>query len=232
MRVWLLLALVVAGALGVWWGLGRIQEPQVWIGLVLGVWALGGAMAYGGFRRRLFAQLTLQDYILAAMFIGLLYVAVLPWRLGLGKVPIIHPFIYAIPFTAVLIIGIRLVPKPGAVTLMLFGEGLLYQLLGSGLNPLWWPDFLLQALVIDSFLLFTRDYAQTLKSVLAIGLLRGVVGYLYFYFIGAPFIWHTFYGWWYVAMQISLGATGSLVGAAIGLALGRKVEAAFRFGGI
>jgi hypothetical protein len=107
MRGWLLLALVVAGAMGVWWALGRIPEPQVWIGLVLGVWALGGALAYGGLRRRLFA-----------------------------------------------------------------------------------------------------------------------------YFIGAPYIWHTFYAWWYVAMQISLGATGSLVGAALALALGRKVEAAFRFGGI
>lgn len=232
MRVWLLLGLLVGAAIGLWWGLGRIQEPQVFAGIVLGAWLVGGAMAYGGSRRRQSARLSLQDYTVAAMFIGLLYVAVLPWRLGLGKVPIIHPFIYAIPFTAVLITGIRLIPKPGAATLMLFGEGLLYQLLGSGLNPLWWPDYLFQALVIDSFLLFTGDYAQTLKSALAMGLLRSLVAYLYFYSVGAPFIWHTFYDRWYVVMQVSLGAAGSLVGAAIGRSLARRVEAAFRFGGI
>lgn len=232
MRVWILLGLAVAGTVGIWWGLGRVAEPQVWIGLMLGVCALGGALAYAALRRRLFARLTVQDYILAAMFIGLLYAAILPWRLGLGRIPVIHSFIYAIPFTAVLIVGVRIVPRPGGVTLMIFGKGILYQLLGSGINPLWWPDFLIQAFTVEAFLLFTADYARTLQSALAIGFLRGLMSYLYFYFIGAPFIWHTFYAWWYIAMQTGLGLAGSLVGAGIGYRLGRKVEEAFRFGGI
>lgn len=232
MSVWIALTLVAAGAIGLWIGLGRIAEPQVWIGVLLGLLAVVGAGVYLGLRRRLFARLTIQDYILSAMFIGLLYAAILPWRLGLGRIPLIHPFIYSIPFTAVLIIGLRVVPKPGAATLMIFGKGMLYQLLGTGINPLWWPDYLLQAFSIELYLLITQDYVQHPKSALSVGFLRGMMGYLYFYFIGAPFIWHTFYTWWYMALQIGLGAAGCLVGAGIGYALGRKIEAAFRFGGV
>lgn len=232
MRVWIALVLVVAGGVGLWIGLGRIEKPQVWIGVLLGLLAVVGVGVYGGLRRRLFARLTVQDYILSAMFIGLLYAAILPWRLGLGRIPFIHPFIYSIPFTAVLIIGLRVIPKPGAATLMIFGKGILYQLLGTGINPLWWPDYLLQAFSIELYFVITSDYAQHRRSALFLGFLRGMMGYLYFYFIGAPFIWHTFYAMWYVALQIGLGAAGCLVGAWIGHMLGGKIEAAFRFGGV
>ncbi|MFH1006105.1 MAG: hypothetical protein V1800_01220 [Candidatus Latescibacterota bacterium] len=229
---WITLILAVFGTIGIWIGLGRIAPPQVPIAILLGLSVVLGIGMYVGFRRRLFARLTIQDYTLSAMFVGLLYVAVLPWRLGLGRIPFIHPFIYAIPFTAVLIIGLRIVPKPGAATLMIFGKGMLYQLLGAGINPLWWPDSLLQAFSVEWYLLITQDYIQHPRSALAVGFLRGMMGYLYFYFVGAPFIWHTFYAWWYMALQIVLGGAGCLVGAWIGFVLGRKVEAAFRFGGM
>ena len=232
MRVWISIAVVVAAGMGVWLGLGRAGDVQVWMSLMLGVWAVGGVIAFVGFRRRPFARLTVQDYIVAAMFIGLLYAAVLPWRLGLGRIPIIHPFVFAIPYSAIFIVGIRILPKPGGVTLMLCGKGILYQLLGTGINPLWWPDFLIQAIVIESYLLFTADHARTLKSALLIAFLRGLMAHLYFYFIGAPYIWHTFYEWWFILWQIAMGSAGCLVGAWIGHRLARRIEAAYSFGGI
>ena len=51
----------------------------------------------------------------------LLYVAAIPWQIGLAKVPGLDALVFSIPYTAVLLIGLRLVPKPGAATVLVFG---------------------------------------------------------------------------------------------------------------
>lgn len=232
MRQWLVLALLVAVAIGLWLAWGDGTNARIWVALLLGVWTIGGVVAYVAFRRHLFGHLNTQDYIIAAMFIGLLYAVILPWRLGLGRIPVIHAFVFAIPFTVVFIIAVRLVPKPGGATLILAGRGILYQLLGTGINPLWWPDFLLQSVAVESYLLFTGDHARTRRSAIVLGVLRGLMAHLYFYFVGAPFIWRTFYEGWFVLWQIFLGSAGCAVGGWLGHRLANRVETAFHYGGV
>ena len=78
-----------------------------------------------------------------ALLICLLHVAVVPWQMALAKVPGLDALIFSIPYTAIFLLGLRLVPKPGVATLLMFGQGIFGQMLGRGINPAWWPYYLM-----------------------------------------------------------------------------------------
>jgi len=200
-----------------------------WFSLLVLLAAASAAVGLA-YRRRSFRTLTTLDLATLALMICLLYVAVVPWQMAFAKVPGLDALIFSIPYTALFLLGLRLVPKPGAATLLIFGQGLFGQILARGINPAWWPYYLMCAVCVELFLMIAGHALQSLWTMMAVGVLRGVVSYAYMYLIVAPFLWHQFYAWWYVALKVSLGMIGCAVGAWLGWRLAPIVEKASRFG--
>ncbi len=122
-------------------------------------------------RRR--QSFSLQELATLALLICLLYVAAMPWKIGLSHLPGLDALVFAIPYTTFLLLGIRLVPKLGTATLLIVGEGIFGQLVGSGLNPAWWPYYLWCALALELLFLFTNDYARSFLVLLGREFLAG-----------------------------------------------------------
>ncbi len=190
--------------------------------LGLGVFALAGAW------RRVFRPFSISELATAALLICLLYVAVVPWQSALAKVPVVGALVFSIPYTAVFLWGLRLVPKPGIATLLIFGQGLFGQLLGRGINPAWWPYYLWCALGVELTLLVVGAGVRTLPAMLAAAVVRGLLAYSYMYLILAPFLWRQFYAPWYVGLMISMGTLGCIIGAVVAWRLAPTIEKAAR----
>jgi energy-coupling factor transport system permease protein len=172
------------------------------------------------------------ELVIIAFFIILLYVAILPFKMGLSKIPFIHAFFFSIPFTCILLIGIRMVPRMGTATLIILGHSLFTQVISRGINPLWWPYALLEAAVLEIYFAVAKDYLESRRSFLIAGLLRGLSVYLYFYYIASPYIWHKFYAPWYITVQTFQGVLGSMVGGLIAYKVSRSIEEAYKYGGL
>jgi ABC-type thiamin/hydroxymethylpyrimidine transport system permease subunit len=164
----------------------------------------------------------------AALLICLLHVAVVPWQIGLAKVPGLDALVFSIPYTAIFLLGLRLVPKPGIATLLVFGQGIFGQLLGRGINPAWWPYYLWCAMGVELFLFVVGRQLRSLPAMLGAGVLRGLIAYSYTYLILAPFLWHQFYAPWYVALKISMGMVGCAIGTVLAWRLAPVIEKATR----
>ncbi len=182
-------------------------------------------------RKRFFSLKTI-DLITISFFIVLLYVSILPFKMGLSKIPFIHTFFFSIPFTCILFIGIRAVPKRGAATMIICAHSLFVQLISRGINPLWWPYALIEAFTLEAYFLVTKNYIDSRFHAITAGALRGLVVYLYFYYISAPLIWHKFYAPWYIMIHTVQGAVGSAVGGLIGYQISKTVEKAYKYGGL
>jgi len=200
----------------------------VYIACTLGAVSVGALAFYYSARRGILEHFTTQEVITLGLFICLLFVAVLPWKVGLRSVPFIHSFVYTVPYTCMLITGIVLVGKPGTASILVIGGGLFRQLLFGGINPISWPQFLCCAFVMEVFFAFLRNYARTPVTACGGVVLRGLVSYLYIYLVQAPFLWHRFYAPWYVILQTAQGIVWSAVGGYLGWRLGRVVERAFK----
>ena len=189
-----------------------------------------GATVFLALRKGAFRPLTTLDLATLALMICLLHVAVVPWQMALAKVPGLDALVFSIPYTALFLLGLRLVPKPGVATLLIFGQGLFGQILGRGINPAWWPYYLMCAVGVEILLLIVGSSLRSAWTMLAAGALRGVVAYAYMYLIMAPLLWHQFYAWWYVGLKLGLGVVGCLIGGWLAWRLAPAVEKAARLG--
>jgi hypothetical protein len=199
-----------------------------YVGSVLGLLAAIGGVVVAGVRRRAFQPFTTLELATAAILICLLHVAVVPWQIGLAKVPGLDALVFSIPYTAIFLLGLRLVPKPGIATLLICGQGLFGQLLGRGINPAWWPYYLWCALAVEILLLAVGSHLRTLPAMLAAGVIRGLLAYSYMYLILAPFLWQQFYAPWYVGLKIVMGMIGCSIGSVIAWRLAPTIEKATR----
>lgn len=172
------------------------------------------------------------ELITIAFFVILMYGAILPFKMGLSKIPFVHAFFFSVPFTCVLFIGIRLIPKFGTTTFLICGHSLFTQIISRGINPLWWPYALIESLTLEIYFLLTKNYLTTKFSAVISGALRGLVVYLYFYFVSAPYIWHKFYAPWYISIQTFQGVIGSSLGGLLGFEISKTVEKVYKYGGL
>ncbi len=202
--------------------------PWLYFASVLGLLAAIGTVVILGVRKRAFQPFTTLELATAALLICLLHVAVVPWQIGLAKVPGLDALVFSIPYTAIFLLGLRLVPKPGMSTLLIFGQGLFGQLLGRGINPAWWPYYLGCAAGVEILLLVVGNSMRSLPAMLGAGVLRGVLAYSYMYLILAPFLWHQFYDWWYIGLKVSMGMVGCIIGTLLAWQLAPAIEKASR----
>ncbi len=231
----LLAAAGIAGALLGYdapWGEDPAGPAWLYFAAALGLLAaLGAALALGA-RKRPFRPFTAHELAMAAVLICLLRIAVVPWQIGLAKLPGLNALIFAVPYTVIFLLGLRLVPRPGFATLLILGQGLFGQLLGGGINPAWWPYYLWCAFGVEVLLFWTGYQMRNLPVMLAAGMLRGLLASSYTYLIAAPFIWHKFYAPWYIAMMILMDLAGCAIGAAVAWRLGPAVEKAASASGL
>ena len=129
---------------------------DAYVASVVGLFALVAVTMLLAFRQRSFRRFKTAELATLALLICLLYVAAIPWQIGLAKVPGVDALVFSIPYTAVLLLGLRLVPKPGAATVLVCGAGIFGQLLGRGLNPAWWPYYLWCGVSLDLYLMTRR----------------------------------------------------------------------------
>lgn len=203
-----------------------------YIGSVIFIAILGGVLFHIFRTRKEIHTFSIQELVVIALFCSLLYMAILPFKFGLSRVPFVQSFFFSIPYTATLCIGIRLIPRMGTTTLIICGHSLLSQIISSGVNPLWWPYALLASFMLEGYFLLTKSYLGSLWNALGAGFVRGLTVYLYFYCFSAPFIWHQFYAPWYITIQTVQGIAGSMIGAVLGLHLSKSIISATRYGGI
>ncbi|MBN1614724.1 MAG: hypothetical protein JW950_09690 [Deltaproteobacteria bacterium] len=203
-----------------------------YIASIILVVLLGAVLFYTLRMKSMIPQFSTEELITVALFCSLLYIAILPFKFGLSRIPVIQAFFFSVSYTAILAIGIRLVPKAGTVTMLICGHSLLSQILSSGVNPLWWPYALLAGFVLEIYFLTTGNYLGTMRNALGAGAVRGFTVYVYFYYFSAPYIWHQHFAPWYIWLQAGQGMAGSALGAAIGFYLSRTIIQAFRYGGI
>ncbi len=177
-----------------------------------------------GYRKKIVQSFSISQTMTLATFACLLFVASLPWRLGLSRF-FLGGFFITIPYAAIILVGLRMVPRFGTATLMVLGYGLLSQVVASGINPLWWPEYLAKGAVLEATCLLARDYGTRRMSAVWIGTLYGGFGYAFFYLVSAPFIWHMHYDLWYVAWKVFQGIVAGAIGAGvIGYDIAGRVE--------
>ena len=198
-----------------------------WLSIILLAIAMGAAFVLA-FRKRACQPLTTVELATVSLLICLLHVAVVPWQAGFAKVPGLDALIFSIPYTVVFLLGLSLAPKPGFATLLIFGQGVLGQLLGRGVNPAWWPYYLWCALGVELLVVASRGRVKSLSFMLGAGLLRGLIADTYLYLILAPFLWRQFYAPWYVATKIAVELVGCAIGALIAWQLAPTIEKASR----
>lgn len=175
------------------------------------------------------SQFNTLELITISFFIVFMYVSILPFKMGLSRVPFLSAFFFSIPFTCVLFMGIRLIPKFGTPTLLICGYTLFNQIMSRGINPIWWPYAIIGSLVLEVYFFLTKNYLKTLTCALFSGALRGLVVYLYFYLIASPLIWHKFYASWYITIQTIQGILGSSLGGLLGYKISKIVERTYRY---
>jgi energy-coupling factor transport system permease protein len=183
-------------------------------------------------KKKRFFNFDTLELITIAFFIVLLYLAILPFKMGLSRIPFLDTFFFSIPFTCILFIGIRIIPKFGTATFLICGNSLFTQIISRGINPLWWPYALAESLTLEGYLLLTKNYIGSTFSAIVAGALRGLVVYLYFYFLSAPLIWHRYYALWFIIVNTVQGAVGSAIGGVIGYKISQTIEKAYKYGGI
>jgi hypothetical protein len=198
----------------------------LYLASMLGILLAIGAAVILAMRKRAFQPFTTLELATAALLICLLHVAIVPWQIGMAKIPGLDALIFSIPYTAIFLLGLRLTPKPGMATLLIFGQGFFGQLLGRGINPAWWPYYLGSAVGVEILLVVIGHGLRSLPAMLCTGVLRGVLAYSYMYLILAPFLWRQFYDTWYIALKISAGMFGCAVGALIAWRLAPAIEKA------
>jgi hypothetical protein len=133
-----------------------------------------------------------------------------------------------IPVTALMIVALQLVRKPGTATL-LFTTDLLVSMVIWGTNvTVWLGWYMMEGAIVDVLVfLFRMDYADRRFTAIIYGIARSFVAYWTFYFLFAPVVWHIYYAPWYSWMNIGISVIGGIIGGAFGYSIAVKMRGAF-----
>jgi hypothetical protein len=132
-----------------------------------------------------------------------------------------------IPTTALMIVALQLVRKPGTATL-LFTTDLLVGMIIWGTNvTVWLGWYMMEGVIVDVLVfLFRMDYANRRFTAIVYGIARSMVAYWTFYFLFAPVVWHVYYAPWYAWMNIGISCLGGIIGGAVGYSTAVKMRGA------
>ncbi len=135
--------------------------------------------------------------------------------------------LFTIPVSALVVIALHLVRKPGTATLLFLVDQLVCMVIWGSNITVWLGWYLLEGAVVDAEVaLFKMNYADTRIAAMIYGMSRGFIAYWLFYFLFAPTAWKICYAPWYSWLQIGLAVVGGLIGGSIGYDAARKMRGA------
>lgn len=135
--------------------------------------------------------------------------------------------LFTIPVSALMVIALHLVRKPGTATLLFLIDQLVCMVIWGSNITVWLGWYLLEGAVVDTEVaLFKGNYADTRIASMIYGMSRGFISYWLFYFLFAPTAWKICYAPWYSWFQIGLAVIGGLIGGSIGYDAARKMRSA------
>lgn len=135
--------------------------------------------------------------------------------------------LFTIPVSALMVIALHLVRKPGTATLLFLIDQLVCMVIWGSNITVWLGWYLLEGAVVDTEVaLFKGNYADTRIAAMMYGMSRGFISYWLFYFLFAPTAWKICYAPWYSWFQIGLAIIGGLIGGSIGYDAARKMRSA------
>jgi len=135
--------------------------------------------------------------------------------------------IFTIPVSALLVIALHLVRKPGTATLLFLVDQMVCMVIWGSNITVWLGWYLLEGAVVDAEVaLFGGNYADTRVASVIYGMSRGFISYWLFYFLFSPAAWKICYADWYAWLQVGLAVLGGLIGGSIGYDAARKMRSA------
>ncbi|HIE31790.1 MAG TPA: hypothetical protein EYP67_05340 [Methanosarcinales archaeon] len=135
--------------------------------------------------------------------------------------------LFTIPVSALMVIALHLVRKPGTATLLFLVDQLVCMVIWGSNITVWLGWYLLEGAVVDTEVaLFKMNYADTRIAAIIYGMSRGFIAYWLFYFLFAPTAWKICYAPWYSWLQIGLAVLGGLIGGSIGYDAAKKMRGA------
>ncbi|MHC1574418.1 MAG: ECF transporter S component [Candidatus Methanogasteraceae archaeon] len=143
---------------------------------------------------------------------------------------ILGPFgglLFTIPVSALMVVALHLVRKPGTATLLFLVDQLVCMVFWGSNITVWLGWYLLEGAVVDvEVALFKGNYADTRIASMIYGMSRGFISYWLFYFLFAPTAWKISYAPWYSWFQVGLAVVGGLIGGWLGYDAARKMRSA------
>ena len=135
--------------------------------------------------------------------------------------------LFTIPVSALMVIALHLVRKPGTAMLLFLVDQLVCMVIWGSNITVWLGWYLLEGAVVDvEVALFKGNYADTRIASMIYGMSRGFISYWLFYFLFAPTAWKICYAPWYSWLQVGLAVIGGLIGGSIGYDAARKMRSA------
>ncbi|MEA1908527.1 MAG: ECF transporter S component [Euryarchaeota archaeon] len=143
---------------------------------------------------------------------------------------ILGPFgglLFTIPVSALMVIALHLVRKPGTAMLLFLVDQLVCMVIWGSNITVWLGWYLIEGAVVDAEVaLFKGNYADTRIAAIIYGMSRGFISYWLFYFLFAPTAWKICYAPWYSWFQVGLAVVGGIIGGSIGYDAARKMRSA------
>jgi len=135
--------------------------------------------------------------------------------------------LFTIPVSALMVIALHLVRKPGTAMLLFLVDQLVCMVIWGSNITVWLGWYLLEGAVVDAEVaLLKGNYADTRIASMIYGMSRGFISYWLFYFLFAPTAWKICYAPWYSWLQVGLAVLGGLIGGSIGYDAARKMRSA------
>lgn len=135
--------------------------------------------------------------------------------------------LFTIPVSALMVVALHLVRKPGTVTLLFLVDQIVCMVIWGSNITVWIGWYLIEGAVVDAEVaLFRMNYADTRIACMIYGMSRGFISYWIFYFLFAPAAWKICYAEWYSWLQVGVAALGGIIGGSIGYDAARKMRSA------
>ena len=135
--------------------------------------------------------------------------------------------LFTIPVSALMVIALHLVRKPGTAMLLFLVDQLVCMVIWGSNITVWLGWYLLEGAVVDvEVAIFKGNYADTRIAAMIYGMSRGFIAYWLFYFLFAPTAWKICYAPWYSWFQVGLAVVGGIIGGSIGYDAARKMRSA------
>ena len=135
--------------------------------------------------------------------------------------------LFTIPVSALMVIALHLVRKPGTAMLLFLVDQLVCMVIWGSNITVWLGWYLIEGAVVDAEVaLLKGNYADTRIAAMIYGMSRGFISYWLFYFLFAPTAWKICYAPWYSWFQVGLAVVGGIIGGSIGYDAARKMRSA------